>query len=132
LNLKKLYPDLAYKGTDKVDGAEARVLESRPSSTSKERFSFNANSGLLVRQESELEGPQGKLIASVRLDDFRAVEGVKYPFDLKFKINSGGQDFEFAIKVKEVKHNVTIEEAKFAKPAEHGAPKVTVTRSGER
>ena len=118
LNLKKLYPDLAYKGTDKVDGAEAQVLESRPSSTSKERFSFSANSGLLVRQESELEGPQGKLIASVRLDDFRAVEGVKYPFDLKFKINSGGQDFEFAIKVKEVKHNVTIEDAKFAKPPE--------------
>ena len=118
LNLKKLYPDLDYKGTDKVDGEEVQVLESRPSSTSKERFSFSAKSGLLIRQESELEGPQGKLIASVRLDDFRPVEGVKYPFNLKFKINSGGQDFEFAIQVKEVKHNVTIADAKFAKPAE--------------
>jgi hypothetical protein len=117
VKFKTLYPDLAYKGTDKVDGEEVRVLESKPSASSKERFSFSTKSGLLIRQESELEGPQGKVMAAVRLDDFRAVDGVKYPFNLKFKINTGGQDFEFGIKVKEVKHNVAIEDAKFAKPA---------------
>jgi hypothetical protein len=49
LNLKKLYPDLAYKGTDKVGDEEVRVLESRPSASSKERFSFSSKSGLLIR-----------------------------------------------------------------------------------
>jgi hypothetical protein len=117
LKLKTLFPDLAPKGTDKVDGEEVHVLESRPSASSKERFSFSVKSGLLIRQESELEGPQGKVAATVRLDDFRAVDGVKYPFNLKFKINTGGQDFEFGIKVKELKHNVAIEDARFAKPA---------------
>jgi len=117
VKFKILYPDLAYKGTEKVGDEEVRVLESRPSSSSRERFSFSSKSGLLIRQESELEGPQGKVIATVRLEDFRAVDGVKYPFNLKFKINTGGQDFEFGIKVKEVKHNVAIEDAKFAKPA---------------
>ncbi|PYM12779.1 MAG: hypothetical protein DME18_10475 [Verrucomicrobia bacterium] len=116
LNLKKLYPDLAYKGSDKLDGEEVRILESRPSLSSKERFFFSAKSGLLLRQESEFEGPQGKLGVNARLDDFRTVDGVKYAHHLKFKMSAGGQEFEFGIKVKEVKHNVTIEDAKFAKP----------------
>jgi len=116
LNLKTLYPDLAYKGTDKVDGEEVHALESKPSSASKERFSFGAKSGLLVLQESEFEGPQGKLGVRFQMSDYRAVDGIKYPHSMKFKIDAGGQEFEFAIKVKEVKHDVTIEEAKFAKP----------------
>ena len=116
LNLKKLYPDLAYKGTDAVDGEEVHVLESKPSPSSRERFSFSAKSSLLIRQESEFEGPQGKLGLSVRLDDFRAVDGIKYAHRLKFKIGAGDQELEFAIKVKEVKHNLVIEDAKFTKP----------------
>ncbi len=116
LKLKAIYPDLVFQGTEKVDGEEVNVLESKPSPTSKERFSFSAKSGLLIRQESELEGAQGKLNLAVRMDDFRAVDGVKYPHSLKFKMNMAGQDFDFAIKVKEIKHNVALEDAKFAKP----------------
>ena len=117
LNLKKLYPDLSYKGTDKVDGEEVHVLESKPSASNMERFSFSTKSNLLIRQESEFEGPQGKVGVTVRLTDFRPVDGIKYAHSLKFKIGLGEQDLEFAIKVKEVKHNVAIEEAKFSKPA---------------
>ena len=116
LNLKKLYPDLGYKGTDKVDGEEVYVLESRPSASNKERFSFSTKSNLLIRQESEFEGPQGKVSLTVRLTDFRPVDGIKYAHSLKFKISTGEQELEFAIKVKEVKHNVAIEDAKFVKP----------------
>lgn len=118
LNLKKLYPDLAYKGTDKVGDEEVRVLESKPSATSKERFSFSSKSGLLIRQESEFEGPEGKFSLAVRQDDYRAVDGIKYPHGMKFKLGAGGQEFEFAIKIKEVKHDTAIEDAKFAKPTE--------------
>src|SRR2546429_9506097 len=46
LNLKKLYPDLRYKGTDKVDGEEVHVLESKPSASAMERFSFSTKSNL--------------------------------------------------------------------------------------
>ena len=116
LNLKKLYPDLGYKGTDKVDGEEVHVLESKPSASNKERFSFSTKSNLLIRQESEFEGPQGKVSLTVRLTDFRPVDGIKYAHSLKFKISTGEQELEFAIKVKEVKHNMAIEDAKFVKP----------------
>jgi len=101
-----------------VDGQDVHVLESKPTPSSKERFSFSTKSGLLVRQESELEGPQGKVNVNVRLGDFRVVDGIQYPYDLKFKVGAGGQEFDFTIKVKEVKHNVTIDDAKFAKPSE--------------
>ena len=116
LNLKKLYPDLGYKGTDKVDGEEVHVLESKPSASNKERFSFSTKSNLLIRQESEFEGPQGKVSLTIRLTDFRPVDGIKYAHSLKFKISTGEQELEFAIKVKEVKHNMAIEDAKFVKP----------------
>ena len=116
LNLKKIYPDLGYKGTDKVDGEEVHVLESKPSASNRERFSFSTKSNLLIRQESEFEGPQGKVSLTVRLTDFRPVDGIKYAHSLKFKISTGEQELEFAIKVKEVKHNVAIEDAKFVKP----------------
>ena len=117
LNFKTLYPGLAYKGSAQVDGKEVYVLESKPSATSKERFSFSAKSGLLIRQESEFESAQGKISLNIRLGDYRVFEGINYPYSLQFKMNAGGQELEFVIKVKEVKHNLTIEDAKFAKPA---------------
>jgi len=117
LHLKKLYPDLAYKGADKVDGEEVSVLESKPSPSSSERFSFSVKSGQLIRQESAFEGPQGKLSVDVHMSDFRAVDGVQYAHGIKLKVSVAGQDFEFGIKVKEIKHNLPIEDSKFAKPA---------------
>lgn len=117
LNLKTLYPGLAYKGSEPVDGEEVYVLESKPSATSKERFSFSAKSGLLLRQASEFESAQGKISMNIRLRDFRFFEGINYPYHLQFKLDAGGQEIEFVIKVKEVKHNMTIEDAKFTKPA---------------
>jgi hypothetical protein len=117
LTLKKLYPDLAYKGTEKVDGEEVHVLESKPSASTMERFSFSTKSNLLIRQESEFEGPQGKIGVTVRLTDFRPVDGIKYAHNMKFKLRAGEQEFEFGIKVKEVKHDRPMEDAKFSKPS---------------
>ena len=117
LNFKKLYPDLHYKGTEKVDGEEVHVLESKPSASSMERLSFSTKSNLLIQQEAQFEGPQGKIEVTTRLTDFRPVDGVKYAHSLKFKLRAGEQELEFSIKLKEVKHNMAIEDAKFAKPA---------------
>jgi len=47
---------------------------------------------------------------------FHTVDGIKYAHSLKFKISAGEEKLEFAIKVKEVKHNLAIEDAKFSQP----------------
>jgi zinc protease len=117
LKLKTLYPDLAYKGTEKLEGEEALVLEAKPTPTSKERFSYSAKTGLLIRQESELQGPQGQIIVTLLAQDYKAVDGIKYPHLLKIKISAGGQTFELNWNVIEVKHDVKIEDAKFTKPS---------------
>jgi len=117
LKLKTLYPDLALKGIEKVGEEEAYVLESKPSTTSKEKYWFSVTSGLVLRRDSEYEGPQGAVTASVLLKDYHTVEGLKYPGTMKMKFSAAGQSFEFSMKFIEVKHNVPVDDAKFAKPA---------------
>lgn len=116
LKLKSIYPDLAYKGTEKAGEEEVYVLESKPSASSKERFYMSTKTGLLVRQDSEFEGANGQVVLSVVPQDYKAFDGIKYPTQMKLKISVGGQSFELNMKILDVKHNVTIEDTKFAKP----------------
>lgn len=118
LKFKSLYPDLACKGSEKVDDEDAWLLESKPSASSKEKFWFSAKTGLLLREDSEFQGPQGVVKVSTFPRDYKAYDGLKVPGALKMKISTAGQEFEFTMKFLSVKHNVPIDEAKFAKPAE--------------
>lgn len=118
LKLKSIYPDLAYKGNEKIGDEDAWVLESKPSPTSKEKFWFSTTTGLLLRQESEFQGPAGVVHVNMLPRDYRAFDGLKYPGAMKMKVSVAGQEFEFTMKFLSVKHNVEIDAAKFAKPAE--------------
>jgi outer membrane lipoprotein-sorting protein len=118
LKLKTLYPGLTLKGTEKVGEQEAQVLEAKPSATSKEKFWFSTKTGLLIREESEFEGPQGTVNVNMLAEDYKTIDGLKYPGVMKMKVSVGGQTFEFTTKISEVKHNEKIDAAKFAKPAE--------------
>jgi outer membrane lipoprotein-sorting protein len=118
LNYKSLYPDLAYKGIEKVGDEEAWLLESKPTASSKEKFWFSTKTALLLRQESQFEGPAGAVNINILPQDYKTIEGLKFPGALKTKISNAGQEYEFSLKFLNVKHNVEIDAAKFAKPAE--------------
>jgi outer membrane lipoprotein-sorting protein len=118
LNLKSLYPDLAYKGTEKLGDEDAWLLESKPSASSKEKMWFSAKTALLIRQESEYQRPQGVVNINAFPQDYKAFDGLQFPGAMKMKISASGQDIEFTIRFVSVKHNVEIDAAKFAKPAE--------------
>jgi hypothetical protein len=118
LKLKTVYPGLAYKATEKVGEEEAYLLESKPSASSSEKLWLSVKSGLLLRQESNFEGPQGAVNAVTTPQEYKETDGLKHPSQLKMKFSSGGQTFEFTMKVTEIKYNVPIENSKFAKPAE--------------
>ncbi len=117
LKLKALYPGLALKGTDKVDEEAVQVLESRPSPASLERFCFATKTGLLLKQESEFDGPDGKVHVTVRPSDYRQVNGILYPHLMKCSLEAGGQTFEFSLRFVEVRHNLAVDDARFAKPS---------------
>jgi zinc protease len=117
LRLKILYPDLAYKGTEKIGEEDAYVLEAKPSSTSTEKFWFSTKTGLVLRRDSTFTAAQGPVETSVLVQGYQTIEGIKYPEKLKMKFSAGGQAFEMSMKYLEVQHNVKIEDAKFAKPS---------------
>lgn len=117
LTMKKIFPDLAFKGVEQVGGEPASVLESKPSPGSLERFYFSQKSGLLVQQQSTLDTPQGQLTATVNQSDYKAVDGVLYPHLIKTTISVGGQEMALSLKVAEIKHNQPMDDKIFAKPA---------------
>jgi len=118
LNFKKIFPKLTYKGTEKVEGEEAEVLESIASTNGKETFFFSKSTGLLIRQDSEFNTGQGKVVTKAAMSDYRAADGVRYAYTIKGSLSAAGQDTEFTLKITELKNNVSIEDSRFIKPSE--------------
>ncbi|MGH3850941.1 MAG: hypothetical protein ACRDRT_14780 [Pseudonocardiaceae bacterium] len=118
LKLRTQYPSLALKGTTKLalfkangEKGEARdlvVLEA-PRNGQPRLFYFDARTGLLLRTEERNQA--NEITSSTEYDDYREVDGIKIPF-LIHHID----DAHFVIKLAEVKQNVDIDDAVFAKP----------------
>ncbi len=113
INFKKHYTKMEVKSKEKVGSNEAYVIEATPAEGSPEKLYFDANTGLLIRQDAEADGPQGKMQIETYVDDYRVVDGVKIPHAMK-QVNSM---ITWTMKITEVKNNVPIDDAKFAKPA---------------
>jgi outer membrane lipoprotein-sorting protein len=113
LKIKQLYAKIVVKGKDKVGDKEVYVVEATPSESSAETWYFDTQSGLMLRQDAEREGPQGKQNVQVFLDNYKEVDGVKLPFSL----HQVTPAFTIDIKIEDVKHNVPVDDAKFVKPA---------------
>jgi len=112
INLDKLYPKMEVKGMEKLGDKDVYVLVGTPENLPSETFYFDAKSGLLLRQDSTVVSPEGKIPTKTFLEDVREVDGVKIPF----KIRSILPQFEIIITASEVKNNVTVEDAMFTKP----------------
>ena len=113
VRLKQAYPKMTVKGKESVDGHDVYVIEATPTEGSPALLSFDAGSGLLVREQTQIQGPQGTIDIDSSLSDYREVDGVKLPFE----IHQVRSDYSVTIKLTEVKHNVPIDDAKFEKPA---------------
>ncbi|HSB07945.1 MAG TPA: hypothetical protein VLM38_00425 [Blastocatellia bacterium] len=112
IRLKELYPKLVVKGKDKVGEREVYVVEATPVESSVETFYFDTQTGLILRQDTERESPQGKQAIQSFMENYKEVDGIKLPFTLR----TVTPQFTINIKVEEVKHNVPIDDAKFSKP----------------
>jgi len=113
LHIKDLFPKLAVKAKQKVGEKEAYLVEATPAEGNVEKLYFDVKSGLLIRHDAERDSAQGVLAIETYFDDYRDLDGIKVPFSIK-QVNPA---FTMSIKITEVKHNVEIDVAKFAKPA---------------
>jgi hypothetical protein len=119
VRLNELYPDLVFIGTETLDGEEVQVLESRPTPSSKERFSFSGKTGFLVRWQSELKDAKSNdTRVEIRYSEYRAVDGLQYPHLQQMKFFAAGQELEFTMKVKALKHNEKFNDSIFSKPSD--------------
>jgi hypothetical protein len=113
LKWRELYEKVELVGTDKVGDQEAYVIRLTPSVGQPLTQYYDSQTFLLLRIDGVQEGPQGTVPVQTYLSDYREVEGVKVAFQATQKIPIG----EAVIKLTELKSNVEIEDAKFAKPA---------------
>ncbi|HEV2177970.1 MAG TPA: hypothetical protein VGW33_12345 [Terriglobia bacterium] len=111
--LRELFPKIALKGTAKVNGQEAFVVEAPHADGGIEKLYFDTHTGLMVRDEVPVDVPgEGRTTIVNDLSDYRDVDGIKLPF----AIHQTSPDFEYIIKFKEIRQNVTMDDARFEKP----------------
>jgi len=112
-HLKGMLGEVKVQGTEKIDGHDAYLVVGRREGKAPLRLYFDEQSGLLVRLVRFGETPLGRLPTQIDYADYRDVAGVKIPFRWTLARPSG----RFTIQVSDLKQNVPVDDAKFAKPA---------------
>ena len=110
LNLKQRYPNLQVGRYGNVDGVDTISLQSRTPAVA-EQFQFERQSGLLKRRTITTPTPYGALVEQVDYSDYRDVDGVKLPFQVKYT----SWNAVTTQKIADAKVNATISDADFAK-----------------
>src|SRR5208282_5189713 len=112
-HLKGLLRKAEVQGTETVDGQNAYFVEGEREGKTALQLYFDAKSGLLVRLVRYGDTPLGLLPTQIDYADYRDVKGVRIPFRWTLA-RPGGR---FTIQLTEVKQNVPLDDAQFAKPA---------------
>ncbi|HKA19364.1 MAG TPA: photosynthetic reaction center cytochrome c subunit family protein [Blastocatellia bacterium] len=100
--------NLEVKGKAKLGERDTYVIDATPAPI---RMYFDVQTGLLLRQEEEVDAPEGKTKLIVEFEDYRELDGVKLPFSRRWT----RPGFSFTHKFDEIKHNVPIDDSKFEK-----------------
>ncbi len=111
IKLKELYPKMVLAGQIPVGDRLAYCIEATPTEGDPVKLYFEVQTGLLVRLDSIHEGATGgKIPIETYFDDYREVDGVKVPFNIRQPKQ------KYTYKVNEVRHNIPIDEGKFKSP----------------
>ena len=111
--LASLYESMHLDNKARLSGHDVYVIEGKPARGPAEKLFFNSESGLLERWDMARRDPKrGTIFVKVHLKDYRVVDGLKVPFNVRFAFES----FDLTFNLEEVKYNVAIDDAMFRKP----------------
>lgn len=111
--LKELAPNAAVVGQDKIGDRAVYVVRGTAVDGVRERFYFDAQTGLLLRRAGVYRTYLGGLPFQIDYGDYRDVGGVKEPFLVTWLTSDGGWTDTFT----EILHNVPVDDARFDMPA---------------
>ena len=112
-HLKGMFRQAEVKGMERIGDRDAYLVLGQREGRTPLKLYFDQQSGLLVRLIRFGETPLGRLPTQIDYADYRDAGGVKIPFRWTLA-RPGGR---FTIQISEVKQNVPVDDAKFAKPS---------------
>ena len=111
--IRKMFKSMKLESRARLSGRDMYVVEGKPEKGPSEKLFFDVENGLLVRWDMARRNPQrGTVFVKVHLDDYRDVDGVKVPFNVRFSFES----FSFTVKTDELQHNIPLDDSFFKKP----------------
>lgn len=115
LHFPERYTRMRVTGREKVRDRDAFVVVGTTPDHKTERLYFDVETGLLLRSVTYIQTMIGSIPETTDYDDYRVVDGVKIAFK---RHREQLQGFEEQTRTfAEIKSNVEIDPAKFAKPA---------------
>jgi hypothetical protein len=110
--IKTVLTNWRVAALDSIGEEDVQVVQGRGPQGLLATLYFDAKTGLLRREVRYSTSPIGRVPTQIDLEDYRAVDGIMFPFQYTFSWLDGRQ----AYKLNDVKINVPIDAAKFAKP----------------
>jgi predicted O-methyltransferase YrrM len=101
LQIKEFFPGLVLREMKKLEGRDVYLVDPTLMEQPNRELYFDLESGLLVQM-----GPYG------RLEDYRDVDGVKFPFRILMSRKGGSSTLAF----EDVEQNVSVDQAQFSEP----------------
>jgi hypothetical protein len=110
--IKQVLTNLRSGNPDDIHGREVQVVQGTGAKGVLVTLYFDKQTGLLTRMLRYSRSPIGRIPTQSDYADYRDVGGIKFPFQYTFSWLDGKDAF----KLTDVKTNVAIDAAKFAKP----------------
>jgi hypothetical protein len=114
LRIKEIFQAVRPGRPEEVNGVKCDVLQGTKPGRAPVRMYFDQSTGLLVRLVRYTDTPIGRNPVQIDYADYRETDGVKIPYRWTLSRTNG----RFTIQIADVKSNVPVDDAKFAKPAE--------------
>jgi outer membrane lipoprotein-sorting protein len=117
--IKQTLTDWIVGPLTSIGDRQARIVQGRKASGTPIKLYFDEESGLLVRViRYSSQSPVGRVPTQIDFEDYRDVDGIKFPF----KWTSTWTDGRTAYELKDVRINPTIPAGTFARPMPPARP----------
>jgi photosynthetic reaction center cytochrome c subunit len=121
IKLKEQFTQLRVGRRDKIGDRDVVVLNGRTADNRREQLYFDAQTGLLLRRIRYMPTMIGVIPEQTDFDDYRDVEGIKFPFTVKVAAVEVGNPIATR-KYTEIKPNAPVDDSKFKMPAAPAKP----------